>query len=105
MIPYVNILGNEYSIFWYQKEIPSCDDEWGQCQKDERIISIRIHRDPVFTLDTLLHEIMHAIWYEYQMNEDGEAEEAVVGKLSSGMVKVLAANPELVKFIKRSLHG
>jgi len=103
MTPYLNILDTEYAVFFYNKQIPYTDDEWGTCDKDKRIISIKEHRDSRFNVDTLLHEIFHAIWHEYQMAEEGEEEELTVGKLASGMTKVLAANPELMEWMGENL--
>lgn len=100
---YINILSTEYSLFAYDKQIPGMDDEWGCCDKDKRIISIRWHRDPVANVDTLIHEILHALWYEYQMCEDGEEEETCVGKLASGLTKVMKRNPALLDWIKEQL--
>ena len=103
-LTYLNILDTEYAVFTYTRSIPGDDDDnWGLCDKDKRIISIREHRDSRFNVDTLIHEICHAIWHEYQMAEEGEDEEATVGKLASGLTKVLAANPELVDFVRDNL--
>ena len=100
---YINILSVEYALFAYDKQIPGTEDDWGLCDKDKRIISIRCHRDPVANVDTLIHEILHAIWYEYQMCEEGEEEEICVGKLASGLTKVMARNPVLLDWIKEQL--
>ncbi len=102
---YINILSTEYSLFAYDKQIPGTEDDWGLCDKDKRIISIRWNRDPVANVDTLIHEILHAIWYEYQMCEEGEEEEICVGKLASGLAKVMKRNPVLLDWIKEQLHA
>lgn len=53
--------------------------------------------------DTLLHEIMHAIWFvgclANALNSEGDKEEAVIGQLSPWMTLVLAQNPDVYSFI------
>ena len=101
---YLDILGTEYSVFFYDKSIPGADDErWGECNKHDHTISVRYSIDPIAHVDTLLHELFHAIYHEYYIAEEGEEEEQVVSKLASGMAKVLTANPELYKWIGDNL--
>ena len=101
-IKYLNILGREYAVFWYRKEIPGTEDgEWGLCQRDEGIISVRerLRGDDV---ETLLHEVLHAVWWEMGMAE-AEEEEDVCRKLGSALVKVLRENPELMEYLREEI--
>ena len=50
--------------------------------------------------DTLLHEIMHAICYWYNVL-DTDREEAVVSKISTGVLQVLTDNPKVAKFLTK----
>ena len=100
MIKTLRILDSEWSVFWYNKCLPDDPEQehWGQCNKDKRYIEIRVHDHLDFTADTLIHEILHAVWYEYQMGDEASEEEAV-SKLGSGFVKVIKANPDLLAFL------
>jgi hypothetical protein len=53
--------------------------------------------------DTLLHEILHAIWYEMGIhNEDkNEVEETVITRMATGLLNVLRANPHLVRYLQK----
>lgn len=53
-------------------------------------------------LDTLMHEIYHAIWFSYGIYDD-DKEERVVSALSTAMVQVLRDNPDLRNFINHCL--
>ena len=96
---YLNILGVEYSVFWYLIEIPGTEEgEWGNCDNDRRIINVRLSKDHWRNVDTVLHEIGHAIHWEYQMSET-ENEESFVSKLASGYCKIIQINTHLWEFI------
>lgn len=97
-IHYLDILGFEWSVFWFTREIPGYGDTWGICEKDKRYIAIRYSQDSFSTLDTLFHEIVHAIFHEMQMCET-ETEEQVAGKLGKGIAWVLIKNPALRDFV------
>ena len=56
--------------------------------------------DPTIPADnqaeTLMHEILHGVWYAYNL-EDGLKEEAVVTALGTGLMAVFVDNPDLMK--------
>jgi len=55
------------------------------------------------TLEVLLHEVNHAIYHVYQM-EDVLAEETVASVLAAGWTQVYRDNPELLDFIKECIE-
>lgn len=52
--------------------------------------------------DTLLHEILHAVYFVWNL-EDKDDEERTVTGLSTGLSTVLHDNPELVELLSSSL--
>lgn len=52
--------------------------------------------------DTLLHEILHGIWFVHGIvARDGE--ERIIGQMATGLTQVLRDNPALVSFLKAHL--
>lgn len=49
-------------------------------------------------LNTLWHEIKHAIWFLFGL-QDSDDEERIVNTLSSGELMVLKDNPELLELV------
>jgi len=95
----IDILGTEWSLFWYEKELPDGSDNWGYCHKDKNYIEIVVNPiDKMQELDTFLHELFHAIWHEYKRGEI-ETEENAVTILSSGFTKVILHNPKLINYL------
>lgn len=54
-------------------------------------------------LDTLLHELNHAIWWAYGI-KDEDKEERTVSVMATGMVQILRDNPKLLKYINEVLN-
>lgn len=53
-------------------------------------------------MDTLLHEINHAIWWAYGL-EDEDKQERVCGTLATAYIALYRDNPHLIEFIKKTL--
>lgn len=55
-------------------------------------------------LDTLFHEICHAIYWFYHI-DDTDREERVVSQMTSGWLQVFRDNPWLLDLPKKVYHG
>jgi len=53
--------------------------------------------------ETLLHEILHGIYYAYGL-VDSDEEEKIVSLMSTGLFKVLMDNPELLQLINETIN-
>lgn len=51
-------------------------------------------------LDTILHEILHGVYWQYNIKSEDD-EERTVTAMSTGLTQVLLDNPDLVKWIVR----
>jgi hypothetical protein len=64
---------------------------------------LRIHLDPDRPHDavavTLLHELLHAIWYAAGRRGEKLAEEEAIRTLSPLLLDVLKANPDVLAFL------
>lgn len=54
--------------------------------------------DKISALDTLIHEIGHAIYFHYGIR-DGDNEEHTVNQMGVGWAQIWVDNPDLVKFL------
>lgn len=52
------------------------------------------------TADTIIHEILHALWDKMFVGK-GDDEEAIVSKLGTGLTTVMKDNPELFKALQK----
>lgn len=81
----------------------------GTAEADERAIyglfsskesNIRIYHNgnKWKTLDTVIHELLHAVFWAYNIHDD-DKEERTVSTVSVGLTQVFRDNPELVKWV------
>mgnify|MGYP001599876298 CR=1 FL=1 len=54
--------------------------------------------------ETLLHELMHAIWHVWALSKTN-GQEVVVRAMALGMATVMRDNPELMPWIQSQLRG
>lgn len=51
-------------------------------------------------VNTLIHEVLHALWREYNLPQD--CEEHLVTCLANGLTQTFRDNPDFVKVLKRA---
>lgn len=81
-------------------------DAQGCYQAEQSKIRIKEGLEGREQLNTVLHEILHAIVYAYGLKKDfktDEEEEKIVNALGNGLTEVLVRNKELVTFIEKSV--
>lgn len=91
---------NERNVEWMEKNAAHGTFDTLNLQ----INVVTENRDKIVILDTLLHEILHGIYYLFQLSK-GDSEERVVSALSTGLLTVLIDNPEIIKYIQRTVSA
>jgi hypothetical protein len=94
---HVKIGAHTYTINQMDALWGSENNRHGECNPDKLEINICI--GPVYSIiyETLLHEIMHAIYAPAL--ESGDSEERIVNAMGAGLAQVLTDNPKLLDFI------
>jgi|TARA_R110000772_G_scaffold218902_1_gene329491 hypothetical protein len=54
-------------------------------------------------VDTVIHEVLHAIWKLGQLKDKKEDEERAVSVMATYLTQVLRDNPEFMPWIKKNL--
>ncbi len=80
------------------------NQKYGEFSSMEMLIRIDTSVDSIKVVDTLMHEINHAIYWAYGI-EDGDNEERTVSTLSTGLVQVIRDNPDLLAYIQDRLKN
>jgi len=94
MIPSVKVAGHRYKIRLVGGEHTP---NHGQCDTGALLISLT-RGEASRMRETLIHEIGHAIYYEYDVESCAD-EECRVSRLSTGWHQVLVDNPKLILHI------
>lgn len=91
---HVRVMGRNYALL-YDNDNP---DQAGECRTEEHEISISDGQPPVEEADTVLHEIMHALWQHLDIGHR-RIEEQVIRKMATGLTQVFQDNPALVQYL------
>jgi len=76
-----------------------CDVK-GYFQRNEgmKIVVLREPSDPMSQRDTVLHELMHLVYFCYGI-EESDNEERTVTTLAHGLTEVFARNPDIARYL------
>ena len=75
------------------------NNKHGECSPSELTIRISDDYNLSHIKETLLHEIMHGIWWAYNVH-DKDDEERTVTTLTVGLSQVFNDNPKIMEFLK-----
>ncbi len=81
---------------WPHKEANPAN-KYGECSSQEGIIRVDTYYSIEQVRDTLLHEIMHAIYREWGL-QDEDKEERTVATMATALTQVMADSPECRKW-------
>ena len=94
----IKVAGHNYQVKIMEEDWVSQTSSRGQCCSNTLVIRIASKMKRSRGVETLLHEIGHAIYHEYSIGEVS-GEEAVNSLYMSGIHQVLVDNPQLVKLL------
>lgn len=95
----IKVLGRAYVIS-YEPALNLGVPTVGLCDNSNLVIHVLDGQHPIEEADTLIHELLHAIWFIMSIDHGGLDEEAVVRRLSSGLIGVFLDNPALLTYLQ-----
>lgn len=69
--------------------------EWSPC---EQTIRVDLAQVPAVLITTLMHELNHAIYWAYRL-EDGDRQERVVDVMATAWAQLFLDNPSLIELL------
>ena len=97
----IKVGGFEYKVY-ERGDFVRSQGQFGQCDNDISVILVGTDLTKQMQSNTLIHELFHAIYYVYNI-QDNDEEERVVNTFANGWHQVLKDNPDLVNYLKRTL--
>jgi len=94
----LRVMGRDYKVI-FEKEATIKSPSAGQCCNQKMIITILDEQHPAEELDTLIHELLHAIWHHMSMGEHPPEEEVLVRKSAGGLTQVILDNKQFGLYI------
>lgn len=77
---------------------------YGECEHATRTIRVDNSYGARQTAGTLMHELLHAIWGSWNI-QDADGEERTVRSMGHGLVAVMVDNPGLATWFEAALSG
>ena len=90
----------EYTLEEWKQTVASANEAQGQFFAKEGVIGYTAEETGVSHANTLIHEMLHAIIYQWNMDLDEKVEELVVNGLANGLTTIFVDNPKLMDFLK-----
>ena len=93
----------DYKLEEWKQTVASANEAQGQFFSKEGVIGYTADEKGVSHANTLIHEILHAIVYQWNMELDEKAEEHIVNGITNGLTTVLVDNPKLIDYLKEKI--
>lgn len=96
----LRIMGREYKVS-YEDDLSVL----GLCGAEECSISIQEGQHTIEEADTILHEALHAIHYQFYFGLSSKVEERVVRGTATGLIQVFLDNPDFLKYLTKVVNS
>jgi hypothetical protein len=93
----------DYKLEEWKQTVATANEAQGQFFQKEGIIGYVVTEEGVSHANTVLHEVLHAIIYQWNMDLEEKVEEQVVNGLANGLTTVFVDNPELMDYLKTKI--
>ena len=95
-------------IVWDKPDEPEENERmrlYGQCRNVDQVIRLqRDYRCVGQAIDTVIHELLHAIWWSFHLDDKLEEEPAVTN-IATGWTQLLMDNPKLDSWLTRAFKA
>ena len=89
-----------YKLEEWKQTVASANDAHGQFFAKEGVIGYAVEEKGVSHANTIIHECLHAIIYQWNMDLEEKVEELVVSGLANGLTTIFVDNPKLMDYLK-----
>ena len=93
----------DYRSEKWKQTVANANDAHGQFFAKEGVIGYTEEEKGVSHANTILHEILHAIIYQWNIELGEKEEEHLVSALSNGLTTVLVDNLDLIDYLKNKI--
>jgi|TARA_B100000900_G_C20255991_1_gene583970 hypothetical protein len=89
-----------YSLEEWKQTVASANEATGQFFSKEGVIGYAKDEKGVSHANTILHELIHAIVYQWNIELEDKVEETIATSLSNGLITIFVDNPKLLDYLK-----
>jgi len=94
----IKVANHVFTVEEWNTNVANANGRFGECDCNELIIRIATGHKKSHISETLMHEIMHAIFWSYGLKAEDDEERTITG-LAAGLSQVFQDNPQLYEKI------
>lgn len=94
----LRVMGRNYKVI-FEKDNTFKSNAAGLCDNQKMLIHIMEDQHPAEELDTVIHELLHAVWHHMSMGEHLPEEEVLVRKTAGCLTQVILDNQQFSLYI------
>ena len=94
----------DYRFQEWEKHLASSNEAYGEFFQKEKVIGLANNDTGISHANTLIHEILHGIMYQWNTNLTEKEEEKVCTTIANGLITVIRDNPWLLNYIKEKIE-
>jgi len=95
----------DYKIKNLDSIVSRCNEINGQFLASDGVIALSSTEDNISHANTLIHEVLHAIVYQWGIELGDKEEEKICNTLANGLTTVFVDNPSLLSYLQKNLKG
>lgn len=95
----IRVAAFDFAIKGIEPLSAMAEQKYGWCATIEQAIYVDFNTRPSKVLDTMLHEVLHAMYWAYGM-QDEDKEERMVGTMATAWTQVWRDNPGLLAWVQ-----
>ena len=93
----------DYKLEEWKQTVATANEAHGQFFSKEGVIGYTTDEKGVSHANTVLHEILHAIVYQWNIELEDKEEEKLVNILTNWLTTVFVDNPKLMDYLKEKI--
>ena len=94
----------DYKLEEWKQTVASANEATGQFFSKEGVIGYAKDENGVAHANTIIHELIHAIVYQWNIELEDKVEETVATTLSNGLTTIFVDNPKLLDYLKDKIQ-
>ena len=92
-----------YNIKVLDSVMAKVNELHGQFLTSEGVIALSSAEDSVSHANTFIHEILHAVIYQWGIDLEEKEEEKICNSLANGLTTVIVDNPWLLPYLQKHI--
>ena len=93
----------DYKLEEWKQTVATANEAQGQFFQKEGIIGYVADEKGVSHANTILHEVLHSIIYQWHIDLEDKEEEKLVSGIANGLTTVFVDNSELMDYLKTKI--